>query len=298
MISTSELQRRLTGGEPPVLVHVLPEDAFREARIPASLNLCVYETAFLDKAGDRIPDRATPVVVYSLDGSGEEADEARRQLLAAGYLAVEVLEGGLAAWQAAGGVVEGDAPEPQSAPDGRFVADLEQSVIRWTGRNLFNHHHGTVRLASGSAVLARGSVVSARFAVDLHSIRCEDIADAGANASLLAHLASGDFFCTGEHPRAEFVAHVVEGIAGATPGCPNYRVAGDFTLRGVTAPLDFPAVVALAPDGSISVQAEFAIDRTRWGSRYGSGRFFNRLGRHVVNDHIGLHLKIRLLPEG
>jgi hypothetical protein len=33
-------------------------------------------------------------------------------------------------------------------------------------------------------------------------------------------------------------------------------------------------------------------DRTQWGSIYGSGKFFSRLGQHVVNDVIHLHLKI------
>jgi len=42
----------------------------------------------------------------------------------------------------------------------------------------------------------------------------------------------------------------------------------------------------------LTAQAWLEIDRTRWGVNYGSGRLFAWLGKHVVNDHIGLHLKI------
>ena len=39
------------------------------------------------------------------------------------------------------------------------------------------------------------------------------------------------------------------------------------------------------------------LDRTQWGSIYGSGKFFARLGQHVVNDLIHLHLKVTTIPS-
>ena len=67
---------------------------------------------------------------------------------------------------------------------------------------------------------------------------------------------------------------------------------GGFSLRGITHEITFPAVVAIGDAKHITAQAQIEIDRTRWGSRYGSGKFFAFLGKHVVNDHIQLHLKI------
>lgn len=49
----------------------------------------------------------------------------------------------------------------------------------------------------------------------------------------------------------------------------------------------------------ITGQAVLEIDRTEFGSRYGSGRFFRFLGKHVVNDQIQLHIKLhaeQILP--
>ena len=47
---------------------------------------------------------------------------------------------------------------------------------------------------------------------------------------------------------------------------------------------------------SRAAQAVFAFDRTVWGSIYGSGKFFQRLGMHLVNDLI--EVQVRLLEGG
>ncbi|MCE9612297.1 MAG: hypothetical protein K8R23_19030 [Chthoniobacter sp.] len=39
-------------------------------------------------------------------------------------------------------------------------------------------------------------------------------------------------------------------------------------------------------------QGQFTLDRTAYGSHYGSGKLFRFPGPHHVNDHIHLHVKI------
>jgi polyisoprenoid-binding protein YceI len=78
----------------------------------------------------------------------------------------------------------------------------------------------------------------------------------------------------------------------ATDGSENFRLGGILTLRGVSRPLEFPVVVAADGEGKLTGQAWLDLDRTEFGSIYGSGRFFRFLGQHVVNDIIHLHLKI------
>ena len=57
------------------------------------------------------------------------------------------MHGLLAEWKAAGLPLEGDGHLPQPpVPDGTFRLDTAQSVIRWTGRNLFNHHSGGMKV--------------------------------------------------------------------------------------------------------------------------------------------------------
>ena len=63
-------------------------------------------------------------------------------------------------------------------------------------------------------------------------------------------------------------------------------------MRGIARPVSFPAVIARKSDGTYAAQAQITIDRTEWRVLYGSSRFFARLGNHVVNDHLHLHLKV------
>ncbi len=289
-----ELRSLLREAAPPVLLDVLPPESFARRHLPGAVNACVYETVFLTTVAALVPHQDTPLIVYGLGSDTLAAPTAREKLEAAGYSRVREFRGGLTEWQNRGFPLEGDteAPEPPSLRNltGRFAVDLDRSVILWTGRNLFNHHHGSVRLAGGSFQVDGGSFAGIDFAVDVKSIACSDLTDAGYNALLLAHLASNDFFDTANHPTALFHATSVEPIDGATPGLPNFQVRGDLTLRGTIHPLEFAAVCAVNDAGEFVAQAEFDLDRTTWGSIYGSGRFFEVLGKHVVNDLVHLHI--------
>jgi polyisoprenoid-binding protein YceI len=260
----------------------------------------VYETAFLDHVKALALDPAAPLVVYGAGEGSLDAATSAEKLRAAGYTHVQPFEGGLAAWTAAGLPLEGTGQLPQPPVlDGTFRIDTAQSVIRWTGRNLFNHHSGTVRLASGEIILRQGQLASARFTIDMASIACEDLADSAMNAMLLAHLRTTDFFDVEHHPTAEFVADAAERIAPSTEGTPNHLLRGTFTLRGISRPLEFPVLIGAKDNGQhLTGQGVLELDRTAYGSHYGSGKLFRFLGPHLVNDHIHLHVKIHAERQG
>ena len=64
------------------------------------------------------------------------------------------------------------------------------------------------------------------------------------------------------------------------------------TLRGITAEIGFDATVSPVTDGVLIARAHFDLDRTRWNIIYGSARFFEHLGMHLVFDTISIELKI------
>lgn len=294
-MTTSVLQGLLAREQPPRLLHVLPEEVFTAARIPGSLNACVYETAFGEKVAMLVPDKSVPVVVYGSGSDSCEAPMAADALRTAGYAEVSVYEEGLEGWRAAGLALEGSGmlPSRQRPADGRYLVETGASVVRWTGRNLFNHHSGTVGLAGGELKVRDGMLVSASFFVAMDTIACEDIADSALNRMLIAHLASADFFDVANFPLASFIVTSCTALHGAPEGRENFRLRGALTVRGIIQSVEFPAVIAVDGEGRLSGQACLDVDRTDFGSIYGSGRFFRFLGRHVVNDAIHLHLKIR-----
>jgi hypothetical protein len=62
-------------------------------------------------------------------------------------------------------------------------------------------------------------------------------------------------------------------------------------MRGVTEELGFPAVVAAKGD-ALALDAHFDLDRTCWNVNYGSGKLYDDLGMHLVNDDVSLQVRL------
>jgi polyisoprenoid-binding protein YceI len=87
---------------------------------------------------------------------------------------------------------------------------------------------------------------------------------------------------------------ITESRAAETPflSSPNYELKATLELRGVKADLAFQVTVTKTEDGGLAAEAHFDIDRTRWKVIYGSTRFFENLGKHLVFDLISFQVKI------
>ena len=55
--------------------------------------------------------------------------------------------------------------------------------------------------------------------------------------------------------------------------------------------VSFPAL-ASEVDGRLEVEADFEIDRTRWGIDFSSGSIFQQLGDKAIKDEIGFGLDL------
>ena len=280
---------------PHPLIDILSGDSYAMEHLPGAVNFCVYETAFPDRVAKAFPDKAALLTIYGLNDRTLEAGVALSRLGEAGYSTVAALPGGLEGWKANGGAIE-RGTLPDKPPTGRFPIDTENSVIRWTGRNLFNFHHGTLKLAYGHIDVVENRIIGAEIPVDMTSLECSDLTDSALNAMLIAHLRSTDFFDAESHPQAMFTFVNAHELAGVTAGMANYRIQGQFTLRGHSHDIQFPALIAEKSASVWIAQATLDLDRTLWGANYGSGKMFARLGQHVVNDLIHLHLKIVTAP--
>jgi polyisoprenoid-binding protein YceI/rhodanese-related sulfurtransferase len=292
-MNAHDLAKRIQTTPSPLLIHVLPEDHFRARRIEGSRNACVYEVAFVDRVRKLAPDGLTPIVVYGEGAPSLDSDEAARRLREAGYTKVDDFRGGLTAWIDAGFHVASDAQLPAPLElQGRYRLNTATSVIRWIGSNRSNHHYGHVKFADGEWVAEHGMILNAQFNADMKSVVCEDLTDAGLNAMLIRHLCTADFFDVKRYPTASFAITRIDALPGVTDGLSTHRVTGKMTVRGIEREISFPAVFAITDKDNVTLQAQIEIDRTWWGSRYGSARFFASLGQHLVNDHIFLYVKL------
>jgi len=290
-IPCKDLKERLTAGA--LAVDVMTPEDYAACHLPGAKNACIYEMVFLDRIAEYAPDRETELIVYDATGTTRAAETARERLVQAGYANVCILSGGLSAWRDAGLPVEmGEGtivaePVPQ---DGIYRIDAENSRLEWIGRNLNNRHYGRIAVQGGELSIAGGRLSSGSIVLDMNTIENLDLQDPTWRDMLIRHLKSDDFFAVERFPTASFTLTGWEAQEGASPEAPNGIVAGNLSVRDVTRPISFPAIVAPQQDGGIKAHAAFDIDRTLWNVCYGSCRLFERLGMHLVHDIISLEL--------
>lgn len=286
--------KELTKLGPHQLLDVRLPDDFNSGHISGAKNNCVFEMTFTVRLAESAPDTSQTTIVYGANPQSHEALAAAEKLRRLGYADVHILEGGLEAAIKSGVQIVGGSPLPTApAPiDGTRQIDINESRLEWLGRNLLNKHWGTAALESGHLVFDHGTLTGGEFVVDLTRLECTDLAGSDLHDVLIAHLHNDDFFDVENHPKAKFVMTAVSNEVDASPGSCNLTIDGDLTLRGQTHPIQFTAAAGFTEKGMPAAQAAFSIDRTRWSILYGSGKFFNRLAGHLVNDLLEFQLRI------
>ena len=170
---------------------------------------------------------------------------------------------------------------------GPMEIDKTASSIRWEGSKVVGDKHvGSLTNFNGTVEIDGKIVKSAEVTVDMDSIVNDDVKDPGWNKKLVDHLKSPDFFASGtaEGKESKFVLKSHDGKMGQ----------GEITIRGVTKPLSFPLEVKTAKDGSASAKIQLEIDRTEFGVKYNSAKFFdvNKLADKVINDKFKIDVNL------
>lgn len=290
-IQCHEVKQHLDMGA--VVIDVMTPEDYAACHVAGSGNACIYETVFLDRIAELVSGLNTDLIVYDATGTTRTAEVARERLLLAGYTRVSILAGGLTAWRQAGLAVEGGAgpafPE-SAAADGTYLLDVQQSRIEWIGRSLNNRHIGQLAITQGNLVIAAGRPRSADIIVDMHTLTNSDLQDPAYRDMLIAHLKSDDFLAVDRFPTAVLTIRSWEEESEAFPIALGGIATGELALKGIRRTVRIPAIAAPQIDGSIKVHAAFDLDRTLWDMSYGSYRYFERLGMHLVHDIISLEL--------
>ena len=284
------------------LISTLTADHFAQTHLPGAQNACVFEVTFLDQVTAITVDKQARIVLYGASENSMEAAVAAEKLQRAGYTDISILEGGLRAWRAAGFPLNGAAADNPPPPanrlvlvDGIYRIDPDQSLVEWAGRNPYTKHDGTIGLSAGEIRIENG-LPNGAFTIDMNAIENRSLAGDELQPVLIDHLKSDDFFFSRMFPTATFRIDRGRILDEARLSAPNLEIQGELTLRGITAGLDFHATAFQGPDRTIVARAQIELDRTRWKIIYGSARFFENLGMHLVFDHISIDVKITARP--
>jgi polyisoprenoid-binding protein YceI len=171
-----------------------------------------------------------------------------------------------------------------------FKVDAAKSSFKWTGKKLAGTHWGYVKFTDGSLQIQKGALVGGAFNVDMNTIDCQDTQGEWGQ-KLVGHLKSDDFFNAEKFPKSTLFIKSV-----TAKGANQYDVVADLTIKGVTKDVKFTATVTIT-GGTVTATANFNIDRTEYGIRYGSGSFFDNLGDKAIDNNFNVEVNIVATSE-
>lgn len=167
-----------------------------------------------------------------------------------------------------------------------YTANADKSVLKWTGEKVTGKHYGTINVKEGTFTIKNDMIQSGMFKIDMNSIVCEDLENETYNSKLINHLKSDDFFSVATYPHSTFEITGSSKIEGGTA-----EVKGNLTIKGITHPVSFTAVLAETQD-AVKIYGNVVIDRTKYNVRYGSGKFFASLGDKTIYDEFTVKLDV------
>lgn len=167
-----------------------------------------------------------------------------------------------------------------------YRVNTNASTIEWEAKKVTGKHVGTIAFSEGTLQVDKKKVTGGQLSVDMNTIVNTDLTDAGYNQKLIGHLKSDDFFGVAKFPQS-----VLEVKSVVTKSGSIQHIVADLTIKGITAPVEFDAEVSEV-SGEIIATGTIAVDRTKYGIKYGSGSFFQGLGDKMIYDEFTLKFKL------
>jgi polyisoprenoid-binding protein YceI len=152
-----------------------------------------------------------------------------------------------------------ESPAAKPANAETLPITTENSKIEFVAAKVTRSHNGSFKQFSGTIDLVNNSPEQSRVNIDIQAKSVVTDED-----GLTKHLQTPDFFDVAKFPKATFTSTRIE---ANTSGGGTHMIAGNFDLHGVKKSISFPATIQVAPD-SVSVDAEFSINRKDWGLLY------------------------------
>lgn len=160
----------------------------------------------------------------------------------------------------------------------------DNTTVEWTGsKPVGSKHDGGFKTIEGQATLLGDQLTQLQATIDITSMWSD--AD-----KLTAHLLNADFFDSDKHPSSQFITTDIRATTASDHTEPvkdaTHIVTGNFTLRGVTKSITFPAAVSVDASAA-TLETEFNINRGQFGMSYG-------LADAAIRDEVVIRLKLNL----
>ncbi len=138
--------------------------------------------------------------------------------------------------------------------------DVQKSKVLWNTGKMMGGHFGYFLFQSGNLEYSpAGEPVRGTFHMDMNSIRTTDNPNEAGGKKKDTELRGNDFFASDQYPIATMVVKKITRIGSS----PDYRVAGDLTIKGITQPIEFTATINTKNNTS-HITANVDISRQLW----------------------------------
>lgn len=139
--------------------------------------------------------------------------------------------------------------------------DAKASKIEFVGSKPDGKHEGGFKSFSVEAAVDAGDLSDGKLMIEIKTASLWSDA-----TKLTSHLKNPDFFDVRKYPKIQFTSSkMVPGEGGSV------KIEGTMEMLGKKMPVTIPAKVS-AIDGGLKIDAEFEIDRMKWGMTYGKGK--------------------------
>ena len=151
-----------------------------------------------------------------------------------------------------------------------IIINSRTSSLEWEGglKIVNKNHSGNLKLKSGNIYLSEGNKISGNIVINMTSITNIDLSDS-KKEYLIGHLRSQDFFDVERFPIASLKIRNSKILEKQSNGKYNMEISGDLTIKSVTKPVIFTALVDLRSDIK-SASGTMKFNRIDFGVQYRS----------------------------
>ena len=168
-------------------------------------------------------------------------------------------------------------PDPRKVRQGRrtkananpsIILNKRVSTLEWTGglKFLNKNHNGNLKIKAGSLFLEDKTKIIGTITVNMLSITNTDLPES-KKEYLIGHLRSKDFFHVERFPTASLKINNSKILEKQSSGKYNMEVSGDLTIKSITKPITFTAIVDLDSDVK-SATGTMQFNRADFGVQY------------------------------
>lgn len=177
-----------------------------------------------------------------------------------------------------------------------YQVDVPRSDLKWIAFKPTGSVQGIIPITGGNIYVDGDMITGGAVELNMSGLQVQGM-DAGMKEDLESHLKGtiagkeDDFFNVGKFPTATF--KVINATKLENDPLGTHLINGELTMKGITKPVSFKAVVDLSSGVAMKATAEpFMIDRTQWDVKFMSKTFFDNLKDDFVNDQVRIELTL------